>query len=254
MMLGALEVPAQSGARIVAVAGGLQMRYQGDTIWRERDTTVLQTVYRRDSVFRSTFVNGKKTGSEIVVVVGDTSRIVEIRDGAGKFVALNGRNGQSLQFLEADRIAIESGLRAIDAEARMRETEARTQEMMERLKAMGGAPRDMPTYDRAIPPVSPKEKQTYPLSANRVIEHWGDSVRYITGCTARPPVDTTIYLLFGMDSVRRVSPSPRTFDAMMVRAVYGDMNSALVRRRLRAAENPAMKNVPKVAPWPCDKR
>lgn len=253
MVFGLAVAEAHAQVILPNAISGIQYRYRGDTLWRERDTTLIQTVYKADTVFRSTFILGRKASSHVYLVVGDSSRILESRDAAGRFVATTTKNGPALVMLEADRAAIETAFRLTETQERMREADVRMQAMTERAVAMGmnppPAPAGMPTV-----PVSPKTKQSYPLSANKLIEQLGDTVRYITGCAARPPVDTTVYLLFATDSVRRLSPAPRSFDQFMALALQSDMNGVLLRQRVRPGDNPAMKNVPKVGAWPCDKR
>ncbi|MBC8090083.1 MAG: hypothetical protein H7Z40_22725 [Phycisphaerae bacterium] len=233
--------------------GGFQYRYHGDTIWRQRDTTMVQTVYRADTVFRSTFFHGRKSSSYTYLALGDSSRILESRDAAGRFVALVNRNGPSLASLELDRTSIDATFRMAESETRMVEVDARMQELRERSASLGMNPPPLPIRVPTIP-VSPTSKLTYPFSANRLIEQLGDTVRYITGCAARPPVDTTVFLLFATDSVRRLRPSPRSFDKFMALAMHADMRTVLLRQRVQPRNVPAMKDVPKLTPWPCDRR
>jgi len=104
------------------------------------------------------------------------------------------------------------------------------------------------------PDDSPATPREYRVSPNTTIVQHRDTVRYIQGCTAAPPVDTTVYVLFGADSVQRRSPAPRTFDRHMVAAIRADMSTTMTREQNAArAESPATP-LPSLRRWPCDRR
>ncbi|MEP6835629.1 MAG: hypothetical protein ABJB74_19740 [Gemmatimonas sp.] len=231
---------------------GIQYRILGDTIWRDRDTTSVQSVYRGDTLYENRFVFGRKIQSEIFVINGDNAKIVSSLDGAGKTIPSTRSNGTSAGGLEGTRMLLENAFRTVDSDARMREAEARLQESYQRALALGLDVRPPPK--RAVPDSSPTVKRVYPIAASRLLEQLGDTVRYISRCAARPPVDTTVYLLFASDSVRRLSPSPRTFDAMMARAVRSDMRSVATRQAVSVSDSSLAKNIPGFSKWPCDLR
>jgi hypothetical protein len=101
-------------------------------------------------------------------------------------------------------------------------------------------------------PLSTPDIRNYPQSANTNIVQHGDTVAYVVGCAEAGPVKTTVYLLFAGDSLRRLSPDPRTFGPRMVSAVRADMSGVLLRQRVR--RDPASPNLPGPRRWPCDKR
>ncbi|MEP6835630.1 MAG: hypothetical protein ABJB74_19745 [Gemmatimonas sp.] len=239
-------------AVVIPASGGIQYRYHGDTVWRERDTTVTRSLYRQDTLYRSTFSFGRTTSSDIYVALGDSVALIESRDASGKIVTSSRSRFSGVTYFDSDRFGIEGAIRNAAQEVRSREGDARINEMNERAIAAGRSPMVPPTTPTV--PLSPSTKVTYPFSANRTLEQHGDTVWNIVGCAARPPVETTVYLLFASDSVRRLSPSPRTFDAMMARAVRADIASVFLRQRVRPADNPAMRGVPNLNKWPCDRR
>lgn len=235
-IIGAASLSAAiAQAQSVTVNGGVGVvyRYSADTIWRQRDTSMTRTVFRGDTAERSLFVNEIMTSSTRYLVRGDSAIAIERRDRSGKVVA-GFTSSLQLVSLESDRTIIEQ-----------------TQAMaaMDALRNPNFPPR--PTID---PPVSPATWQVYAISANKIITQIRDTVVYITGCSARPPVDSTVYQVFGADSVRRLAPSPRTFGPLMVQAITADMSIVMARQRLKDRNDPAAPKVPRLAKWPCDLR
>lgn len=189
----------QGALQIVERSIGGEVRYRGDTIWRERDTTMTRTVFRGDTLERTTLPTSMRPTPTSIAL--------------------------------SERMFLEQALRS--------------QAMDERMASSF-------SYQRPDAPSLPATTQSYAFSANRVIELHVDTVRYINGCAAAPPVDTTIYLLFGDDSLLRVSPAPRTFGRMMPAAVRADIRNVLTRRSL-AASAPDFSALPGPSKWPCDR-
>jgi hypothetical protein len=180
------------------------------------------------------YMHGKVTSSQKYVLVGDEATLLEQRDGDGQLrpIPANARSINAIAVL-GERIMLESAVRQ--------------QSMSSQMSGMGVA---MPGFDA---PLSPGTPQTYALSANTHIVQHRDTVRYIRGCVAAGPVDTTLYILFGNDSLRRVSPHPRTFDRFMVSAVRSDMGMVLLKQRI--SRDPAeFRDLPGPRKWPCDRR
>lgn len=212
---------------------GMVMRYHGDTIWRERDTTMSRVVFRGDTVIRTMYVHGKSTGTMTYVLSGDDALLVQNVDGDGK-----PRTG-----VQAARSA---PALAVIGERQLLESAITSRGMQERMSGMGIG---MPGNDA---PVSPTTVQTYAMSANRNLVQHGDTVRYITGCQAVGHADTTVYVLFANDSLKRLTPDARTFGPAMVAAVRADMGGVLLRQRVRDPADFAA--LPGPRKWPCDRR
>jgi hypothetical protein len=217
----------------VNAIGSAELRYHGDTIWRTRDTTMTRLILRGDTAVRTMYVNGKLVSSLTYVQRGDEAQLV----------ASSGADG-------LPRGSIESGNRVpmmvVLGERQMLEQALRTEQMQARLPAMA-----RPGMSPDASPASPRE---YFISANtRIVQH-RDTVRYVRGCSAVPPIDTTLYVLFGSDSVQRRSPVPRTFDRHMVSAIRADMSTAMTREQLAARSEQGGVRVPSLSKWPCDGR
>lgn len=230
---GAQSRPQAAMQTVFQRALGAEARYRGDTIWRERDSTLSRTVFRGDTVERTSYLHGKSTGSLTYVVHGDNAMLIASTDSAGRVRAgLPAMRPTPASIALGERMLLEQALRAQAMEAQLAGITA---------------------YQRAEAPMLPQTTQSYPFSANRQIEVHVDTVRYISGCAAAPPIDTTTYLLFGTDSLRRISPAPRTFGRMMVAAVNADITMSLTRRNM-AARDPDFSALPGPPRWPCDKR
>lgn len=230
-VLSVAKVAVVSAQVVVTTVAGNELRYRGDTVWRYRDTTITRVVLRGDTAIRTTFVHGVLKSTLVYVQRGDMAMLVEMRDSTG-----NVRSGGSDGRLTPSMI--------MSVEAGMVEQGLRTQEMMSRMPEMPGT--DGPVRSEAL--------ARFAFSANTNIEQFKDTVRYIRGCAAAPPVDTTIYLLYGTDSLRRLAPSPRTFDRHMVAAVRGDIGTVMLRSRMSQMTAPASPPIPALRKWPCDKR
>jgi hypothetical protein len=92
-------------------------------------------------------------------------------------------------------------------------------------------------------PMSSDTARTYRVSpATRIVQH-GDTLRLLSGCPAAR-VDTTLFRLFGSDSVRRLSPPARTFAQPMAVTFISQMRLALAHERLAASAPPLPVGVP----------
>src|SRR5437879_2024646 len=80
----AVVVPLGAGAQksVVGVTGTL-LRYHGDTIWVERDTTLTRVVYHGDTVSKLVMVDGRLRYSQVFLLTGDSARTIDFRDSAG---------------------------------------------------------------------------------------------------------------------------------------------------------------------------
>lgn len=229
---GLLAPIALAAQTTILGATGIELRYHGDTIWRMRDTTMTRLILRGDTARRTMFVSGRFRMEQTYVQVGDSAIIVSSKDSTGK-----------------ERPPIPGTARAVpvsivSSEAAMVENSLRQSAMQAR----------MPISSSWDAPLSSDTERTYLFGANTRIVQFKDTVRYIRGCTAAPPIDTTAYVLFATDSVKRVSPNPRMFDRHMARAVQGDMSSANLRQRVaQSAEIPSAP-IPALRKWPCDQR
>lgn len=203
----AIGLPARTDAQksIVGLTGTV-LRYHGDTIWVERDTTVRRTIYHGDTVIRASWVNDRLRTTEVFVVRGDEALMVEFRDSTGK-----------LAELKAPPRPLPASIATMDR--RMLEGEIRMDDLRSRVPRLD---------DLMEPPVAPDPARTYRLSDTKTIVQHRDTVSVIRSCPALRQVDTSIYVLFGRDSVRRVTPAPRSFGRAMAYALVGDMRSALV--------------------------
>ena len=213
---------------------GVEFRYRGDTIWRERDSTMTRVVFRGDTAIRANYLHGKVTSTTIYVLAGDEATLVQ-------YLNADGKPGASSITPRTTSTAVVLG------ERQMLESAIRSSAMTQRMAGMGVG---MPGNDA---PLSPATVQTYAMSANRNLVQHGDTVRYITGCAAVGRADTTVYLLFANDSLKRLSPNPRTFGHTMATAVRSDMGGVLLRQRV--SRDPSEFNgLPGPPKWPCDMR
>jgi len=227
----ASQVAAQT---IVPVGRGTEMRYHGDTIWRIRDTTVTRSILHGDTLRRVFYTNGVLRYTNTYVQKGDNAILIEDLDSAGKAryqsdPSLRTPRTMPVSMMESDRMMLESAVRMWQSQSNAR-------------------------YAPPEAPLTTSEVRTYPMSANLVIVQFRDTVRYIRGCAAAPPVDTTTYVLFGLDSAHRVSPAPRKFDGYMAAAIRGDMSSNMLRTAVASQNAPPSPPLPALNKWPCDKR
>lgn len=224
--------PSLGAQGSVADGIGGELRWKGDTIWRDRDTTGTRVVYRGDTVTRTTYLNGRLRGEQRYLLRGDVGTLIYTRDSTGRMTTSGPlvERVLPLTLMTSERTMIEGALRQ--------------REMAEQMSSRG-----MPSMPEA--PRSTTTRERYQWTPHTVIEQLGDTLRYIRGCSAAPPVDTTVYVLFASDSVRRLTPNARTFDRHLARAIRADMNSVVLRSRV-AARAPDMSGVPGPSRRPCD--
>lgn len=228
---------------VVNAMVGMELRYHGDTIWRWRDTTMVRTVFRGDTVIRSSFVNDVATNSMTYVITGDVASVVELRNGTGAALPAGAGATSPATTLMAERDLFTMSVR-------QKAAELQSAQMFERMASSGASLPEMPSF---MPPRSPADLRKYPFSPNTTIFQHGDTVRYVHGCAAIPRTDTTIYVILASDSLRRVTPNPRTFNHMMTSAVLADMTSVLLRQ-YSAARDVADPLLPGPRKWACDLR
>jgi hypothetical protein len=100
------------------------------------------------------------------------------------------------------------------------------------------------------PPRSPDPARAYNVSAEvRITQHL-DTVFFARGCPSLGRVDTTVFLMLGEDSVRRVSRPERTFGKAMNLSLTNQMRMVLTRERIKARETPLPPDFPR-APVGC---
>ncbi|MBL0940948.1 MAG: hypothetical protein IBJ03_18795 [Gemmatimonadaceae bacterium] len=225
-------LPAQS----IATSGGVEYRISGDTIWRRRDTTMTRSVFKGDTLERTYSLNGQRRTLTTYVQNGDSARVIDHRTFDTQGTATRSPTDGSFRAVPMPIVDIDG--QAILLAMRM-----------ERTREMTSAYVTRPTM-----PESPSASHEYAFRANTRIVQIGDTIRYIMGCEAAPPVDTTTYLMFGADSVRRLSRAPRTFDRYLNTAIRADIESAIIRRSAASRDVPPSTPVPALRRWPCDRR
>jgi hypothetical protein len=187
-------------------------RYHADTLWVLRDTTETRVIYRGDTVTRRIAIDGKFRSEMTLVVQGDSAIIAGFRDPGGErpVPAVAHVVPASAAFAERTLLASEVLL-----------DQVRQQHARAGLKD----PLDVPTWTDSM--------RTYQASpASRIVQH-RDTLRVLSGCPAAR-VDTTVFQLFGADSVRRLTPPARTFGRPMAVTLVGQMRFALENERLAA--------------------
>jgi hypothetical protein len=100
------------------------------------------------------------------------------------------------------------------------------------------------------PPRSPEPARVYDVSAEVKITQHRDTVFYVRGCPAFGRADTTVFLMIGQDSVRRVSRPERAFGPAMYLSLTRQMRSALTRERLNMSQAQLPADFPR-APGGC---
>ncbi len=223
LALGLALLPASSAAQarptvVQSVVGGTEFRYLGDTIWTQRDTTMTRAVYRADTVIITRFMHGRMVTSTTFLLADGMARTLEIRDSTGA-VRRPGPDAKPFPAMVAlgPRTMLESAVRSSTM--------------------LGRSPKGM-SYDV---PRSPSTPISYALRTIGTAVHHGDTIRITPGCPGVLSTNTTTWLLVGSDSVRRLSPSPRTFDRYMVMALLGDLSSSVLNARVREMQpSPAL--------------
>jgi hypothetical protein len=203
--------------RIVANDVGNLYRFTRDTLWYERDTTVMRYVYRGDTIFTERTLNDRRVASWVQVVVGDSIRYLSYDDPADPVrragTAVHVRGGTY------PRSMVISSLQMNETRASM-------------------AARGVGT----MVPRMPAEEQSYCIDGSRKMTQRGDTVRDIRVLPGR--TDTTVYLFIGDTTVQRVSPAPRTFGYGLRQALHGDMYMSLSQRSMAQRTTPFDTMVP----------
>ncbi|MES2523501.1 MAG: hypothetical protein V4617_12430 [Gemmatimonadota bacterium] len=213
--LGVLPVTTAAQPRpavVQSAVGGTEFRYLGDTIWTQRDTTMTRAVYRADTVVIARFMHGRLLVSTTYLLVDGVARTLEVRDstGAVRRVSPDAKPVPAMMAL-GPRTMLESAVRT----------------------SMRPRSPNGPTYDV---PRAPSTPISYALRTVGTAVHHGDTIRITPGCPATASTNTTTWLLVGSDSVRRLSPSPRTFDRYMVMALLGDLSTSVLNARVRGMQ------------------
>jgi hypothetical protein len=218
-----------ASAQKTIVNGGAVLRYHGDTIWMERDTMLIRAIYRGDTVIRTIAINDVVLSSMTYLVIGDGAQLIGMNDRTG--AAVRG----PLPTTTVPLAAIVSERSLLESALRMQETMARVSS-----SAM---------MSRTEPPVFADTVRRYVASSALQLVQYRDTVKYVRGCAGAGRFDTTAFVLFNADSVKRVKPE-RMFGQAMAVSVVTAMRMALMQEVLktRSAQLPA--DLPRM-PGPC---
>ena len=209
---------------------GMVFRYHGDTIWMDRDSTTTRTIYRGDTVITTMSTNDAVRRQMVYVMVRDSARLIDATDSLGHRVADGIGRSYPATVVGFVRTMLEMELRNADNRAR--------------IAAMTR------NGDLTEPPPMPETPRRYVVSpATAIIQH-RDTVLYLRGCPASAHIDTTTFLMFGTDSVRRLTRPQRTFGQAMALSLTSQMRMSLTRAFLDARQPPLPADLPK-APDPC---
>ena len=220
ILYSAVATPVGAQKRVVSFSGGSLFRYSGDTIWLERDTTVSRTIYHGDTVIRTTSVNDHVRSSLTFVAFGDSARVIAAQDSLGR--------PASTRYAAVPRRSMNMERDMLALELRMQSTRAQM--------------RDYGVGTQLDPPFSSEMARRYAISEMVTIVQSRDTIRYVRGCPSKGPADTTVFILYSADSLKRVSP-PRMFGEAMALSILGQMRLAMGRERM-AAQAPAPADLP----------
>jgi hypothetical protein len=221
--------PPLTGDRALYYIGSV-IRFHNDTIWRERDSTLSRVVFRGDTIQQSSSINGRGTLATYVID-GDSARTLSFinMDGSPRTQSI-GQTIPSMMIL-SDRRMIESQISMAEMQARLP-------------TPMPNGPVVVDGLSNPVPrPASPGTTVTYDPAPDVRMLHLGDTVRYIRGCAPRTPVDTTVFVFVGADSVKRLNPA-RTFGRGMVASLVGQMQMTDLRQSI-AARDPEPAGLPR---------
>ena len=224
----AVAASAQGQRKVVPSEIGVLYRYNGDTIWHERDTTVKRSIFRGDTIFNETTRAGRLRHSRVYLVVGDSARVISAIDSTGT-------SRPPAKELVTARFATSS-----------RDMLARQQQLAgirERLRRHG--------YGHQ-PPLAPPNAISYCIDSTRSIVHQADTARDIRKSGGR--VDTAVYVFVGDTTVKRLSPSPQTFGHAMYNTLFGEMHMSIVRGNLAPGSSTLEKELPGQSASFCIKR
>jgi hypothetical protein len=221
LLVGAHGASAQN--KLVGITG-IVFRYQGDTIWVDRDSTSTRVVFSGDTVTKRVTMNGALRVGQTLLLVGDSARILSLQDSTGRMVASPVSRAMPALFATMER--------------RQLETELRTSTIMQRTASVTG--------NIFQPSPSPDPARKYTVSPMLSITQHRDTVWYVKGCPALGRVDTTVFLIFGSDSTRRLSNPQRTFGEAMATGLIGQMRGVLTQERLATMAPPPPNNLPAI--------
>ena len=166
------------------------------------------------------------------VLDGDSAKLVDDIGADGTRRSENAGTTVTASILLTDRRMLETVLSMADLQAR---------------SPFPGSSNTTSTVGGANPvprPPSPAQPVTYdPAPTVRMVQH-GDTVRYIRGCVPREKPDTSVFVLFGADSVRRLSPA-RMFGRAMVASLLGQMQMTGVRQNIAARDAQLAQGLPR---------
>ncbi len=205
-------------ARVVVIAGGGGLiRYRGDTIWNERDTTLTRTVYEGDTVVQSRFVNDRRLSYIVFAIVHDSARVVRTVD--------------SIDAIHLPRAPLTLPASVVLGPRTILALMIQTASLTSQAFSMS------PGGDPTEPPWSPKERQTYRVSASVTIQQLGDTVQYFHGCPGNA-TDTTTFVFTGDTTVRRKTLPARSFGWAMTSTIIGEMQGVLMQQLLATTAPP----------------
>src|SRR4051812_19891695 len=185
--------------KTVASRSGILLRYSGDTIWSERDSTVNRWIYHRDTVVVVHYLSGVRGSETTWLITGDSARVISQRDSTGPHQP-DSRSTLPARFLFSSR----EGLARELASPSMR--------------------------FRTLVDSSPATPVSYCIDSVRDIVQHGDTARDIRRHGSR--ADTTIYVFVEDTTVRRVAPNPATLNYAMYNTLFGEMHMSIVRKSL----------------------
>src|SRR4051812_33882926 len=107
-LLSVLAAPMAPAQKRSLISGGSIYRYLGDTIWVERDTTVRRTIFRGDTIVKTSWLNGVQLSSQIYVAMGDSARLIAVGDSAGRVSARTIPRALPLRGLTIEREMLET--------------------------------------------------------------------------------------------------------------------------------------------------
>jgi hypothetical protein len=207
---------------------GWILRYHGDTIWVERDSLATRTIFHGDTVDRVEKVNDRHRSDVTYQIRGDSAYMIAARDSAGRpFGLSNAARAVPATYAFYERQVLEMQLRMAEAQSML------------------------PSWvDRHDPPARPDSLQRYVVSRGVTMAQRQDTVWYMNGCAALGHADTTVFLLFARDSVKRLSPNPRMFGQAMALSLVGHMRTALLQASVATRDAGLTRDLPSL-PNPC---
>lgn len=219
---------ATSAAQRSIISIGAVYRYHGDTIWVERDTTLMRTIFRGDTIIKTMWLNDVQRSSQTYVAEADSARLIAAVDQSGRPVpvAASARR-YPLEVLTMDR--------------RMLESQLRMEGTMAAVSSLGL----MAQYE---PPLFADTVRHYAVSRTLRLVQFRDTVRYLRGCEGAALIDTTTFILYKSDSLKRVKPE-RVFGQAMAVSVLNAMRMSLTQERMKS-RMPAPSDLPR-APDGC---